>query len=84
MLGTDIVNDWFLPPLIEKLHAAGKIPGSGCCYTFVTLPIFAEGTYDVSNLNPVPAKDHFSVTGHIHNEIRSLPNGAKVKINVVP
>ena len=84
MLRTEIANDWFLPPLVEKLRAAGKVAGPGCCYTFATLPVFAEGKYEVSNLNPVPAKEHFSLTGHIHKEIQSLPNGARVKIDVVP
>jgi len=83
LFGTEIINDWFLPPLVEKLHAAGKILGPGSCYTFLTLPVFAEGAYDVANLNPVPAKEHFSLTGHIHEEIHSLPSGTKAKINVV-
>jgi hypothetical protein len=84
LLGTEVVNEWFMPGLIEQLHAAGKIPETGECYTYVTLPIFAEGKYDVENLNPVPAHEHFSLTGRILCEIKSLPSGAKVKLNVVP
>ena len=82
LLATEIVEEWFLPALVQKLHAAGKVPGPGSCYTYVTLPVFAEGKYEVENLNPVPAREHFSVTGHILKEIRSLPDGAKVKISV--
>ncbi|MBW7831839.1 MAG: DUF1851 domain-containing protein [Simplicispira suum] len=84
LLGTEQANEWFLPPLVEKLHAAGKVPAAGECYTYVTLPVFEEGKYEVANLNPVPAKEHFALTGHVHHEIQSLPSGAKVRINVAP
>jgi len=81
-LGTDVVDEWMLPNLVQQLHDAGKIPESGECYTFVTLPIFQEGRYEVDNLNPVPATEHFAMTGHVHHEIASLPDGAKMKITV--
>ena len=54
LLGTEFADEWFLPSLVESLHAAGKIAQAGQCYTYVTLPVFAEGKYDVANLNPVP------------------------------
>ena len=69
-----------MPALVERLHAAGKVPAPGACYTFVTLPIFAEGTYEVENLHPVPAKSHFGFTGHVHRQIHELPDGAKVQL----
>jgi hypothetical protein len=78
-LGTELADDWFLPDLVERLHAAGKLPEEGECYTYVTLPVFAEGKYEVDNLNPVPAAEHFAVTGHIHREIAALPDSAKLK-----
>jgi len=81
-LGSDVINDWFLTNLVEKLHAAGKLPEPGECYTYVTLPIFQEGKYEVDNLNPVPAAEHFRMTGDVHREIAALPDGAKVKLTV--
>jgi len=84
LLGTELADDWFMPTLIQSLHAAGKIAQPGQCYNYVTLPVFAEGKYDVANLNPVPAHEHFMLTGHLLSEINGLPDGAKVKINVVP
>jgi hypothetical protein len=83
LLKTDMADDWLFPPLIEKLIKAGKALSPGRCFTFVTLPIFREGTYTVENLNPVDAREHFRLTGHIHKEISSLPEGAAVKIKVV-
>jgi hypothetical protein len=82
-LGSDIAAEWLMPHLVERLHTAGKIPEPGECYTYVTLPVFAEGEYSVENLNPVPAGEHFSVTGHILHEIAELPEGAKVKLQTV-
>jgi hypothetical protein len=76
LLGSEQASEWFLPPLVERLHAAGKVPAPGECYTYVTLPVFNEGKYEVENMNPVPAKEHFAITGHIHHEIQSLPPGA--------
>jgi hypothetical protein len=83
LLKTEIINDWFLPPLIENLRMADKQLARGHCYTYVTLPIFNEGKYVVENFNPVPARQHFSATGYIHRQIRELPDGAKVQLNVV-
>ncbi len=68
-LGTEAADEWFMPVLVEALHAAGKAPEAGECYTYVTLPIFAEGKYEVGNLNPVPAGEHFALTGRILQEI---------------
>jgi len=84
LLGTEAANDWFLPDLIEQLHAAGKTLGPGRCYTYVILPIFTEGRYDVSNLNPVPAEEHFALTGEMHERLAALPDGTKVRVVVVP
>jgi Domain of unknown function (DUF1851) len=84
LLKTDLAEDWFLPTLVAALHAAGKIPGPGCCYSFVILPIFKEGKYEVGNLNPISAKEHFSITGMMHKEIHSLPDGAKVVFKKAP
>lgn len=82
LLGTERAEEWFMPHLVEELHEAGKVPGPGECYTYVTLPVFVEGKYEVSNLNPVPAREHFALTGEMHQQIRRLPDGAQVKVVV--
>ena len=83
LLKTDLAEDWFLPTLIAELRSVGKIAQEGYCYSFVTLPIFKEGKYEVGNLNPISAKEHFSITGMMHKEIHSLPDGATVEIKIV-
>ena len=83
-LGSEAADEWFLPGLVENLHTAGKIPAASACYTYKIFPVFAEGTYDVSNFNVVPAKEHFGLSGHLHREIQSVPDGSKVRVRVVP
>ena len=80
LLGTELIDEWFLPPLVEQLYAAGKIPGPGCCYTPAILPVFAEGKYTVANLSPVSGKEHFALTAEVHSQIRPLADGTKVKL----
>jgi hypothetical protein len=82
LLKTDKADEWFMPGLVEELMAAGKILKPDHCYTYVILPIFKDGKYDVSNLNPVPAKEHFGATGTLHQQIREMPDDAKVKIEI--
>lgn len=75
---------WLMPNLVEQLVAAGKVLPPGWCYTFVTLPAFAEGAYEVANINPVPADKHFALTGQLHAQLHGLPEGTKVQIKIVP
>lgn len=49
-------------PSLEAARA-GRMPGPGERYTFVPLPVFSERTYEVENLNPVPAREHHGLTG---------------------
>jgi hypothetical protein len=83
LLGTEVADDWFLPPLIERLVQAGKILREGECYTYTTLPIFREGTYTVDNLRPINAREHFGVTGYIHRQVFNLRDGDSVRIKIV-
>ncbi len=82
LLKTEKADEWFMPELIQELKAAGKILKPDYCYTYVTLPIFKEGKYEVANLNPVPAKEHFGVTGTIHQQTKNMLDGAKAKIEI--
>ena len=83
LLDTDIVDEWFMPILVEQLHLNSKIPEPGECYTYVTLPIFPDGRYDVDNLNPVPAREHFSLTGKLHRELCDVADGGRVEPRVL-
>lgn len=73
---------WLLPGLAERLIAAGKTLAPGECYTFIILPIFNEGKYEVENVAVVPALEHFKLTADIHRQIADLPDGAPIRLNV--
>jgi hypothetical protein len=76
------VDEWFLPGLVEALQSNGKYLLPGECYSYTTLPVFAEGSFSVENMFPLGAEEHFGVTGHIMKQIRGVPDGAEVSIRV--
>lgn len=82
LLREEIADEWLLPPLVEALIEAGKVCAEGECYTYVTLPVFAEGEYTVENFNPVPAREHFELTGSVLQELQDLPDGTNVNIDI--
>ncbi|MBL0029874.1 MAG: hypothetical protein IPO95_12700 [Rhodanobacteraceae bacterium] len=82
LLGSEKSAEWFLPTLVEKLHAAGKVPASGQCYTYAVMPVFAEGKFEEWNFKPVPVREHFAVTAKVLKEIANLPNGASVRLSI--
>jgi hypothetical protein len=79
----DLVGEWFLPPVIESLHAAGKKTGAGECYGFVILPVFAEGRYEVDNMFVIPVAEQFVGMAEVHRQLSKLPDGATVQVQVV-
>ncbi|WP_167470416.1 MULTISPECIES: T6SS immunity protein Tdi1 domain-containing protein [Mesorhizobium] len=79
----DLVDEWFLPPLVERLHAAGKKPTLGECYGFTILPAFAEGKFDVENMFVVPVREQFVGMADIHRRLSELSDGSRVRLKVV-
>ena len=79
----DLVDEWFLPPLVKRLHAAGKKPEAGECYGFTILPVFAEGKYDVENMFVVPVKEQFVGMADVHRQLADLPDDTAVQVKVV-
>jgi hypothetical protein len=84
LLKTDKSEGWLLSTLVQELRHEGKIPTAGECFTYAILPVFAEGKYEAWNFKPVPAHKHFGLTSTILRQIRELPVGAKVRVNVTP
>jgi hypothetical protein len=78
----DLVDEWFLPPLVERLHAAGKKPSDGECYGFTILPVFAEGKYDTDNMFVVPVREQLVGLAHVHRQLNGLPEGSSVQVKV--
>jgi hypothetical protein len=72
---------WQLRPLADSCAAAGKILGDGECYAFVQLP-FLGGDYSLDNVRVGSWKEWFALTADLYNQVKDLPDGAEVRINV--
>ena len=79
----DVVDQWFLPGLVERLHEAGKIEGPAECYAFTILPIFAEGKFVPDNMFVAPIGEVFVGLADVHKRLAELPDGSKVQIKTV-
>lgn len=79
----DLVEEWFLPGLVERLHAAEKRPAIGECYGFTILPAFVEGKYEVENMFVLPVREQFVAIADLHRQLGKLPDGAAVQVKVV-
>jgi hypothetical protein len=79
----EFVDEWFLPPLVERLHASGKVAGPNECYGFTILPIFAEGKYTPDNMFVCPIREQFVGVAGIHKQIAELPDRSKVRFKVI-
>jgi hypothetical protein len=74
-------DGWQLRPLADRCAAAGKVLGEGQCYAFVTPP-FLGGEYDVENVRVGSWREWFALTADLYNQIKDLPDGAQVRLNV--
>jgi len=72
---------WQLRPLADSCTAAGKILGDGQWYAFVQPP-FLGGDYSLGNVRAGSWKEWFASTAHLYNQVKDIPDGAQVKINM--
>jgi hypothetical protein len=77
----DNANQWLMIPLIDRLVAAGLTLREGQCYSYKKPPVLG-GDYTVENTCVLPIPEHFGANGSIHNQIKDLPDGTQVMINV--
>ena len=82
LLGSDSTDEWFLPGLVDVLRSQGKVLDAGQCYTYAILPIFSQGSFSAENMHPVSAAEHYSTSGHMHERLRDLPDGAHVPVDI--
>jgi len=62
--------------------AHGALQGDQCL-GYKTLPALG-GSYALDNRYAVSIAEHAAFTGDVHRQIRDLPDGARVKIKIVP
>lgn len=69
--------EYLLAPVIDALFAAGVTLEPGQCFGYKTLPILG-GTYTVDNMYATPAAALLGFSGHVHRQIKDLPDGSRI------
>ena len=76
----DNANQWLMIPLIDKLVASGKILGPGSCYGYLQSPVLG-GDYTIENTIVIPIHEQYGLNATIHEQIKDVPDGTRVKID---
>ena len=75
----DDANVWLMIPLVNSLVDAGKVLESGRCYSFIIPPVLG-GEYTVENTATQQVAEHYGVHASIHDQVKDLPDGARVRL----
>jgi hypothetical protein len=78
----DNANQWLMIPLVDQMVAASVILQPGQCYGFKTPPVLG-GAYTVENAGPLQLLDYLTGYGSLHDQLKDIPDGAHVVLNVV-
>jgi hypothetical protein len=74
----DFVMVHFSVELIADLRQQGRTLAQGQLYSFKKAPPLG-GQYVLDNFEPTSIEVHFSLLGQIHEQVRKLPPGTKIK-----
>ena len=79
-LSTDKNNQarWFLLGLLTELERAGITITKGQCFGFKKPPVLG-GKIELSNIEITQLSVYTSLMGQIHQQVRNLPLGTKIK-----
>lgn len=75
-------DEWLLETVIARLARQGQVPAAGECFGYRILPVLG-GAYDGENRVVVAGAEHVGLTGELHRQIRDLPDGATVRLEIV-
>jgi hypothetical protein len=78
----DNANEWLMIPLVDQCVTAGMILGANQCYGFKTAPTLG-GQYEIANVELSDISVYLAVMGQIHEQIKDLPDGTRVRHVVV-
>jgi len=78
------IGEWFWPGFVEALLKEGQRLQPGDVYS-PTIPPVLGGAMSVENFTPSNWRMHLHVLGQIHEQVRDLPPGTRIrKIKVDP
>jgi hypothetical protein len=72
-----------LLPVLRAFEMTNGPLSAGHCLGFTTLPVFG-GAYTADNRYAISVVGHASFTGDMHRQIRDLPDGAVIRLKVIP
>lgn len=75
----EMVDDWFLPLLVEAIEQEGMRLTEGFLYGYKLIPILG-GEYEPKNYEVTDIEVHFNMCGQIHEEIKDLPDGTRIRL----
>jgi len=78
----DNASQWLMIPLVDHAVAAGMVLQPGQCYGFKLPPVLG-GHYVVENVAVLPVWDYLSACGSIHAQLRDVPDGSQVVLDVI-
>jgi hypothetical protein len=78
----DDAHGWQLRPLADECRRTGKVLAEGQCYAFTTLPVLG-GDYTAENVWVAPWHEWFAFTADLFEQIKDLPDGARVSLKMI-
>lgn len=76
-------NNWLMAPLVDRLVGSGEALKEGQCFGFTFSPIVG-GEYAPPNIRIKTIEEYIPFLGEFYEQIKDLPDGAKIKINIEP
>ena len=77
----ELINEWFLVPIVAQLKEQGVQLEQGKLYGFKQLPVFG-GKYEPENFELTDIEIHFAVSGQMNFKIKDLPDGTRVNFEI--
>jgi len=77
----ELINEWFLVPVVAQLKKQGVVLEQGKLYGFKQLPVLG-GKYESDNFELTDIEVHFAISGQMNLKIKDLPDGTQVNFSV--
>ena len=77
-------KEWFFEDVAVSLGERGFRPAKGQCLGYKTQIVFKESTGAVTNVYLANLDEYVSFLGDLHNQMKDLPDGGKVRVVVGP
>jgi len=76
-----VAQNWFMPEAVTAMRKAGSVLGEHEVYS-LEHPAILGGEFKLSNITPTNVYVHFNLHGQIHEQVKDLPEGAEISIDV--